>query len=230
MRREVVFTIGLMMGGALTIPAATARAATPAQAEVIDRIVAVVNRTPILASDCDEELRFEAFLDRRAPDSARPARDAALERLIDQALIEQQMTASRYVPAGDPETQAAVEQVKQQIAPDEQQWAAALLRYGLTQAAVSAHLRRQVNQLRYIELRFHSEALPTADAVQRYYNDQYMARVRTAGGKPQMLADVREQIEQILTEQRVNELMTTWLQTLRSQADINRRQAASAGQ
>jgi phage baseplate assembly protein gpV len=45
-----------------------------------------------------------------------------------------------------------------------------------------------------------------------------------------MLADVREQIEQILTEQRVNELMTTWLQTLRSQADINRRQAASAGQ
>ena len=199
-----------------------------AAAEVIDRIVVIVNRTPILASDCDEELRFEALVDGREPDQTPAARQDALERLINQTLIDQQMTAARYVPAPEPETQAAVDQIKKQVAPNEQ-WDAMLRRYGLTGAVVNSHVRRQVNQLRYIELRFQSEARPTQDAVQKYYNAQYVARVRAAGGSPKPLADVRDQIEQVLTEQRVNELMGAWLQTLRSQADINRRDPAAAG-
>src|ERR1043166_6936583 len=109
-------------------------------AEVIDRIVVVVNRTPILASDCDEELRFEALVDGRAVDTTPKAMDAALERLIDQMLIEQQMSASKYAPAGDAETNAAVEQVRKQIAPDGQQWTAALRRYGLSESTVAEHV------------------------------------------------------------------------------------------
>jgi hypothetical protein len=198
-----------------------------ASAEVIDRIVAVVNRTPILASDCDEELRFEALVDGRAPDASPKSVDAALNRLIDQMLIEQQMAASKYAPAGEVETNAAIEQVRKQISPDGQQWAAALRRYGLPESTVEEHVRRQVNQLRYIELRFRSEALPTSDAVQRYYREQYLPRLRAAGGGEKALADVREPIEQILTEQRIDQLLTTWLQTLRSQAQIERRLPAT---
>jgi hypothetical protein len=193
-----------------------------ASAEVIDRIVVVVNRTPILASDCDEELRFEALVDGRAPDATPKAMEAAVARLIDQMLIEQQMTASKYAPAGDAETEAAVERVKQQVSPDRRQWSAALQRYGLPESVVLEHLRRQVNQLRYIELRFQSEARPTPDAVQRYYREQYLPRLRAAGGGDKALADVREPIEQILTEQRIDQLLAAWLQTLRSQAQIER--------
>lgn len=202
-------------------------APTPRQAEVIDRIVAVVNRTPILASDCDEELRFEAMVDGREVERTATARDAALERLVNQMLIEQQMTAARYVPAPEAETQAAIEQVKKQIAADDRQWAAALQKYGLNSGTVTSHVRRQLNQLRYIEMRFQSEARPTLDAVKKYYEGQYVPKVRAAGGSAKPLADVRDQIEQILAEQRVNELMTSWLQVLRSQAEINRREPAA---
>lgn len=205
-------------------------AASAAGAEVIDRIVMVVNRTPILASDCDEELRFEALVNGRTPAANAAEREAALQRLIDQMLIEQQMAASKYVPAADGELDAAMQQVRKQVSPDGQQWAAALRRYGLSESAVSEHVRRQVNQLRYIDLRFQSEARPTPEAVQHYYSEQYLPRLRAAGGADKPLAEVREQIEQILTEQRIDQLLAGWLQTLRSQAEIDRRVPAAPGE
>jgi len=211
MRRAIL--ISMMMAG------------LAAGSEVIDRIVVVVNRTPILASDCDEQLRFEAFVDGRAPATSAQERDAALDRLIDQALIDQQMSVSKYPSATDAEAAAALEQVRKQIAPAGQ-WADALRRYGLSEGAVAWHVRRQVNQLRYIELRFHSQAQPTAEAVQRYYSDQYLPRLRGAGGGEKPLSDVRDQIEQVLTEQRIDQLLASWLQTLRSQAQIEHRAPA----
>ena len=199
-----------------------AAAAITAGAEVIDRILVVVNRTPILASDCDEELRFEAFVNGRALAETPDARGAAVERLIDQMLISQQMSASKYVSLGNGELDAALQQVRKQVAPDNQQWNAALQRYGLSEATVADHVRRQVNQLRYIELRFQSEARPVPEAVQRYYSQEYLPRLRAAGAGEKPLAEVREQIEQLLTEQRIDQLLAAWLQTLRSQAQIER--------
>lgn len=209
------------MKRALCILVLTA-AAMAASAEVIDRILVVVNRTPILASDCDEELRFEALLDGRAPDATPKATEAAEDRLIDQMLISQQMAASKYLPAADGELQAALQQVRKQVAPDDQQWTAALRRYGLSESVVADHVRRQVNQLRYIELRFQSEARPAPEAVRRYYSQEYLPRLQAAGAGEKPLAEVREQIEQLLTEQRIDQLLAAWLQNLRSQAQIER--------
>ena len=198
-------------------------AAAAATAEVIDRIVAVVNRSPILASDWDEELRFEGLLNGRTAAASAAERRAALERLIDQTLIEQQMTASKYVPAREDEIKAAVAQVRQQIAKDDAAWAASLRQYGLTEQDVTQHVRRQVDQLRFIEMRFTREAGPKPEAVQRYYNEQYVAKLRASGATEKPLAEVREQIERILTEQRVDELLSNWLQTLRAQAQVEMR-------
>jgi hypothetical protein len=197
--------------------------ATAMTAEVIDRIVAVVNRTPILASDWDEELRFEAFVNGRTAAASANERSAALERLIEQTLIEQQMSASKYAPAREDEIRAAVEQIRKQIAPDDTAWAASLRQYGLTGQIVTDHVRRQVNQLRFIELRFTRGAEPKPEAVQRYYNQQYVAKLHASGATEKPLADVREQIERILTEQRVDELLASWLKTLRAQAQIDKR-------
>jgi len=196
-------------------------AAAAAGGEVIDRIVGVVNRSPILASDWDEELRFEAFVNGHAPVTAAAERGAALERLIDQALIEQQMTASKYVSANEEEIKAAVDQIRKQIAKDDAAWAASLRQYGLSEQVVTQHVRRQVNQLRFIEMRFARDAGPKPDAVQRYYSEQYVAKLRATGAAEKPLPEVREQIERILTEQRVDELLSNWLQALRAQAQID---------
>ena len=79
-------------------------------AEVIDRIVATVNGHIILLSDWEDSLRYEAFsggrpLDRMTAED----RKAALDRLIDQELLREQL------PAADP-PHASPEEVAQRVA------------------------------------------------------------------------------------------------------------------
>src|ERR1051325_10663705 len=80
--------------------------------EVIDRIVAIVNRTPILQSDWDCAVNFEAFVDGKAVNSVTAEdRQATLKRLIDQTLIEQTMHASDFVATSDLEISTRVAEI-----------------------------------------------------------------------------------------------------------------------
>src|SRR5512142_3274635 len=68
----------------------------------IDGIAATVNGSPILQSDWDEEVRYEALLNVRPPAQVTEAdRQSALQRLIDQELLRQQMGRSFPLPAAE---------------------------------------------------------------------------------------------------------------------------------
>src|SRR4030081_543609 len=77
--------------------------AAPAGAgQIVDRMVANVNGHILLQSDWEEEVSFEAFVDARSPDSFTPAeRKAALDRLIDQELLREQVRPSEAAPASE---------------------------------------------------------------------------------------------------------------------------------
>src|SRR5205823_6991736 len=78
--------------------------------EVIDRIVATVNGHIILQSDWEDSLRYEAFSSARPLASLTPdERKSALDRLIDQELLREQMRASDS-------PQPSLEQVGQHLA------------------------------------------------------------------------------------------------------------------
>ena len=62
------------------------------RAEVIDRVVATVNGHPILQSDVDETVRFDALLDDKPVSGISGADvEATLQHLTDQELLRQQM-------------------------------------------------------------------------------------------------------------------------------------------
>ncbi|HEV7552196.1 MAG TPA: hypothetical protein VGP65_10955, partial [Candidatus Angelobacter sp.] len=85
------FAFWLFFSGAATL-------AAPA-GEIVDRMVANVNGHVLLQSDWEEELSFEAFLDARSPDSFSPEeRKAALDRLIDQELLREEVRPSEETP------------------------------------------------------------------------------------------------------------------------------------
>ena len=67
-----------------------AQGAQPAQAEVLDRVVAVVNNRAILASDVDEQMRL-AVLEPGLTGASVLTPGLALEQLISRALIQQQI-------------------------------------------------------------------------------------------------------------------------------------------
>jgi len=191
--------------------------------EVIDRIVATVNRHAILQSEWDEAVGFECLMNRsRLQDVTEGSRIQTLERLIDQELIAEQMSASSLVPATAEDIASRVHDLRQTVPAwkTDDGWRSALASYGLTEADVEERTGVQVNLSRYIDLRFRPEIHIERRAMNDYYRQQLLPQMRAAGWPDTPFDQVAPKIEQLLIEQRMNELQDEWLRALRLQADI----------
>src|SRR4051812_14946147 len=81
--------------------------------ELLDRIVGTVNTHVILQSDWDDEVRFEAFMSGRKPEDVTiEQRKAALNRLIDQEILREQMRLTDLKPAGADAIKKQVDDLK----------------------------------------------------------------------------------------------------------------------
>ena len=106
------------------------------QGEVIDRIVATVNGHILLQSDWDDALRYEAFsggrpLDRLTTDE----RKSALDHLIDQELLREQLRSPDSQHASAEEVAARVAEIRKQYPEGESEsgWQILLRTYGLSE-------------------------------------------------------------------------------------------------
>ncbi|HYB76785.1 MAG TPA: hypothetical protein VEE85_01170 [Candidatus Bathyarchaeia archaeon] len=196
------------------------------RAEVIDRIVATVNRHAILESEWDEAVAFECLMNGRPLQEMIPAdRTQTLDRLIDQELIAEQMNGSSFVPAKADEIVARVRELRQTVPAwkTDDGWEAALASYGLTEEDVEERVAIQVNLSRYLDLRFRPGIHIERRAMEEYYRQKLLPEMRASGWPDKPFDQLAPQIEQLLTEQRMNELQDDWLRSLRLQADIQRR-------
>jgi len=108
-------------------------------------------------------------------------------------------------------------------------WNAILADYGLTQQDVEEELTSQFRILRFIDLRFRGLVRVEKEAIAAYYQDRFLPEVRKRNASEPKLSEVSNKIEQILAEQRIDELLNNWLKTLRAQAHIERMLPAAAG-
>lgn len=188
--------------------------------ETLDRVVAVVNGHALLASDWDEELRYECFMSGRSLHDVAPEdRDKALGRLIDQELLHEQMS-SNFKPASDDEINKELTSLEADYASnhDARSWSAALATYGITQATVRERVALELNQLRLVDARLRPSIQIDAAAVERYYKEQIVPKI--SGGQQISLQQAEPKIREILLQQKMNELLDSWLESLRSQARI----------
>ncbi len=97
--------------------AVTYRHGVPAFAgEVIDGIVATVNRQPVLRSDWNEAVCFEAFMQQKPLSAVTEAdRAQALQRLIDRQLLKAQMGNANYMQPSDDELQQDIAKLRAQV-------------------------------------------------------------------------------------------------------------------
>jgi hypothetical protein len=192
-------------------------------ADVIDRIVATVNRYAILQSEWDEAVGFECLLNGRPLNEVAPGdRRQTLERLIDQELFAEQMRASSFMPATPEEVAGRVRELRQTLPAwkTDEGWRAALASYGLTEEDVEERTALQVNLSRYLDLRFRPEIHIDRRAMETYYRQRLLPQLRGAGWPETPFEQVASKIEQLLTEQRLNELQDQWVRALRMQGDI----------
>jgi SurA-like protein len=193
--------------------------------EVIDQIVAVVDKRVILQSDWDIEIRCEAFLDSKSLASVTPEqKTAALDRLIDQALIEEQVGKTDFIRATPAEIDVQVGTIRKQRFGEttEEAWRAALAAYGLDQEAVADRIQTQLDILHFVDLRFRPSIHVDPVMVANYYRDTFLPELKKQGVSPPPLQLVETRIEAILVEQETDKLLSNWLRALRTQADVRR--------
>lgn len=220
------FQIGLVL--VLAAGAATA-------GEVIERVVATVNNRPILQSDWDEEVRYEAFVNRRPLARLTVAdRKAALERLIDQELLRQQIKeneAEGVLAESPPQVQKRLQEIRKQYpgAEKDSVWQADLREYGLREQDLARHATLQSQLEKLIDARLRPTVHISHSSIEAYYREQLLPELRKAGVKDIPLVEVSPKIEELLTQRRMNELLATWLHDLRSQSAIRMGAASEPG-
>lgn len=196
-----------------------------ASAQMVDRMVAVVNKRVIMQSELDQEARMECLLQSKPMEKLTSEdRAATLDRLVDRALLEQQISKEADIDPGIDELKTAVADLRKQIpqAATDDGWKRLLSSYGLTEPDVEEHLTSQMRVLRFVDLRFRGLVRVDKNAVETYYQQKFVPEMRQRGATEPALSEVSEKIEKILVEQRIDEMLDRWLEALRAQAHIQR--------
>ena len=191
--------------------------------EIIDRVVATVNGQPILQSDWEVAMRCEALLDQRPLQFTAESARATLDRLVDQELLRQQIRSFQLKPADEKQVHSRLQEIRKQIpgAASDEGWKAALGRYGLTQKEVEERVADQAEMLRFIDIRLRPTVHVDRRNITAYYNEKLLPELKEKGAPPVPLAEVSQQIEEILSQQLIDAQLAELLRDLRQQSDIH---------
>lgn len=194
---------------------------------LLDRIVAVVDETAILASDVDEEMRFGALQPEQEP-AADNTPQRALGRLIDRALIDQQrILQPGLADVSQVDVNHAVLELRKTIPACRQlhcttdaDWLAFLKAHEFTVQEVENHARERLEILKFMNIRFGAAVRISREDVQQYYDRTLLPELQRNHAAVPEMKTVAPQIREILRQQRVNHMVDQWLEGLHSEAEV----------
>jgi hypothetical protein len=212
--RKFLILCGLAVAGLLFgySPEASAQ-------KVVDQILALVNDDIVTRTD----LLWSIALDPKAPSPAGPVSSdllkQKLEVMIDQRLVAQE--ASR-VPSAEL-TQEEVDKKRAELIrtfKSEAEFRQRVESVGLTPDRIDDLIRERILIDRFVDFRFRSFVLVTEPEIQKYYDETLAPRIRAAGQVPPPLAKVSDDISALLKQEKINQEIDRWLNTVRQRADI----------
>lgn len=185
----------------------------PARAELIDRVIAVVNGSVITQSDVRAAMRLGLVDVTVATEIGR----AVGERLIERRLMLIEVT--RYAPPEPAEAliDARVRAVRNRFASDAE-LQRTLDEVGLTMEQMRAHIKDDLRVAAYLQQRFAGAMTPSESDLLQFYREHQKQFVRDGVplGYSEALADVRAAL---IAERRAAQIRD-WVAGLRRRADI----------
>ncbi|MDD3815281.1 MAG: SurA N-terminal domain-containing protein [Desulfocapsaceae bacterium] len=156
------------------------------RAELVDRVVAVVNDDVITMSEVNEEGKaFFQKITEQAPAgelsaALRHAREEVLSGLIDKKLIAQE-AAKQKVTVNDAELEAALKQMIADNNMSPEQFREQLRTMGMTESVYRDNLRNQILQSKLLNYEVRSKIIITDDMILDYYDTHYTKQVAQGG-------------------------------------------------
>ena len=151
-------------------------------AEVVDKVVAVVNSDVITLSELEEEtsglLRSstENNPDKPILEALKEAREVTLNGMIESRLIQQK--AKKYnVKVTDEDIDIAYENIRNGMSLDPAEFIEKLKRSGLTVESYRKKLESQILQSRLLSYDVRSKIVVTEEMIVDYYNEHYISKV-----------------------------------------------------
>jgi hypothetical protein len=194
-------------------------AACIASAVIIDRIAVVVENRIIKESDIERDIRVTSFLNNENPDLSLAAQKKAVSRLIDQAFIRREIELGDYPVATLQQAGQQLEKLKNDRFKTEAAFGQSLRRYDLSELDLRTQFQWQLTVLRFIDIRFKPAVLINDDEIEKYFRDHAAALRREYPGKSS-LDDLRGQIRDILTGEKVNQQFFVWLDDQRKDTKV----------
>jgi len=195
----------LAIATALAVPAVTGGA------QIIDRILAVVDGAIIMQSDVTMAMRLGLVPARSATD---PTAET-LGALIDRRLILEEV--DRYAPP-DPADVDVDRHLADIRARAGSKFDTVLLESGISPDQLRRHVRDDLRIEAYLQQRF-GAMQPTEDEIAQWYRDHQAAF--TTNGVAAPLESVRETVRTQLIAERRGATIRDWLSGLRRRANIN---------
>jgi hypothetical protein len=194
---------------------------TAASAEVVDRIVAVVNKHPVTWSDLDVQMRFEALENGRAlKDLGQADRRAAFEHLVQNQILRDQMQGTPPANPSAVESRVAELRAGWNTSGNDAMWAATLTRYGLSMAELRELVANQLEILQFTEFRVRPLVRVSRAEVEDYYSSTLAPQVMAQGQTPEPIEQMTPKIRDLLVEQKMNREIENWLENLRAQSTV----------
>jgi hypothetical protein len=191
--------------------------------EVIDRIVAIVNGHVILQSQLEDDLCFEALASGRSVESlSEEDRRSALNHLVDQELVREQTFGSDMPQASPEQVEKRIQEIRA-AHPNtyaDTSWQATLARYGFNERKLADRIGLELAIMREVDIRLRPSIQIENDRIEAYYKNVLLPELHKAGNPDVPLPDVSARIREILTQQKIDEMFESWLQTLRKDSKV----------
>ncbi len=189
-----------------------------AAAAVIDRTAVAVGNDVITETEILDDIRVVAFLNGEALDFSPRARLRAAERLVDQYLIRQEIRIALYDPPPRERAGRLLRNVKARFR-GEEEYRAALQRYGITEQQLKDHLYWQLTAMRFVNLRFRAGLPERATDLLEELEEEARAD-RAAPGTPPIEPAPPPPAPDLDGELSVDEQLERWLKQARERTRV----------
>lgn len=187
-------------------------------AEVIDRLALAVGDEIITEQQILAYLRTAAFLNGEPVNTNAAGRRRMAQKLIEVTLIRAEMQTNRYPLPSEASVEAVETAVRQQrFGGSEAKMQEAMARYAISGRELRTSLRFQLAVVTFVDFRFR----PGVQIAEEELSDYYEYEMKTEAGKPKMdFVLARSSILELLTQQRIDNLLDRWLNQTEAQTRI----------